>query len=240
VSYRNGGFEAASTDYRKFLLKATGHYDARNNLALAQMHLGNDLTAEMELLVLRRLNDSYLPAAVNLTVVYERLGLEQKARELAEQAAAAENDIPQAVFNAAWFKDLAGAHKEALELITPVAEKPNASPSVKSYKELLEKVTSGPPFSWQTGVAGAMGAYQQTAGMVRAVVVFTLFSLLVIAIAGRKRGRYALRRKPGFWTFVICVSLYLWYWGLSNPVWLLATAFYAFLMLVISRARASR
>jgi hypothetical protein len=221
-------------------LKAWGHYDARNNLALAQLHLGNDLTAEMELLILKQLNDSYVPAAVNLTVVYERLGLEQKARDLAEQAAHAGSDVPQAVFNAAWFKDLAGSHTEALALLTPLAARDNMPPSVKSYRELLEKVTGKAPFSWRTGVAGDMKAYQRTAGMVTAVVVFTLFSLFVIAIAGRKRSRYAPRRKPGFWTFVVCVLLYLWFWGLSNPVWLLGTAFYAFLMLKISRARASR
>jgi Flp pilus assembly protein TadD len=239
AAYKSGDFEKASVDYRKFLLKALSHYDARNNLALAQLRLGIDVAAEMELLTLRQLNDAYLPAAVNLTVVYERLGLGQKARELANQAATAGKDVPQAVFNAAWYKDVDGAHAEALALLKPLTEGENVPASVKSYKALLDKVITGNALAfWSKGLAGTAGAYRHPAGMFLAVVVFLMLSLIIIAIAGRKRTGRSRGKKPGFWTFLILLYVYLEFWGLPNTAWLLATALYVIVTMKISRAKA--
>jgi tetratricopeptide (TPR) repeat protein len=240
AAYKAGDFEKAAVDYRKFLLKALSHYDARNNLALAELHLGIDVAAEIELLTLRRLNDSYLPAAVNLTVVYERLGLGTKARELADQAATAGKDVPQAVFNAAWYKDVAGSPADALVLLKPLADGENVPASVKSYEALLQKVVTGNAMAfWNKGLAGSVGAYRHPAGMFVALAIFLVLSLIIVAIASRKRIGRNRGKKPGFWTFLLLVFVYLRFWGLPDTKWLLAMALYVIVMMTISRAKAS-
>jgi hypothetical protein len=236
TSYRSGSFEAASTDYRKALVAALWHYDARNNLALAQMRLGNDLTAEMELLILRQLNESYLTAAVNLTVVYERLGLGQKARELADRTADAGKELPQAVFNTAWYKDVEGSHTAALALLTPMAGAENAPESLKSYKALLEKTIAKEPGFWSMGLAGRAGAYGSTGVLTLLLGAFVGVSLIVMAIMA---GASSRRNKPGFGTFIVFVFAYLVSWGVPEGGWWLMMAVYVLVFLSMARSVAA-
>jgi tetratricopeptide (TPR) repeat protein len=118
-AYRAGRFEEAVAAYAAFLRTNPRHADARNNLALAEMRLGNDLCAQLNLEVLRRLKGDYLPALINLTVVNERLGLSSQARLAADRALIRREDIPQAKHNAAWYALLDGEASEAALLLAP-------------------------------------------------------------------------------------------------------------------------
>lgn len=118
-AYRAGRFEEAVAAYAAFLRTNPKHADARNNLALAEMRLGNDLCAQLNLEVLRQMKDHYLPALINLAVVQERLGLSSQARLAASRALKRRDDIPQARHNAAWYALLDGDAAEAVLLLAP-------------------------------------------------------------------------------------------------------------------------
>ncbi|MDR2653380.1 MAG: hypothetical protein LBC68_13925, partial [Prevotellaceae bacterium] len=99
----------------------------RNNLALALMHQNKDLCAQVELEIIylenktsyqskgqpinlvARFTDIFIPGAINLTVVYERLGMTDKAKMLAHKLKeyAQYNYFPISLveYNAAWFLD---------------------------------------------------------------------------------------------------------------------------------------
>jgi hypothetical protein len=47
AAYRRGDFRGASAAYRRVLAAAPWHLDARNNLALAELHAGNDAAAKL-------------------------------------------------------------------------------------------------------------------------------------------------------------------------------------------------
>ena len=120
--YRKGDFAEAARQYRGVLLETPLHLDARNNLALAQLHLGYDLSAQFELELLRLIKPDYLPAQINLSVVLERLGRTADARRLALAAAARNKEAAVAAFNAAWYRSLDGEYQAVVQALKPVAE----------------------------------------------------------------------------------------------------------------------
>lgn len=120
--YRNRHLAVASRGYRRLLEYYPAHPDPRNNLALAELHMGQDLTAWMELEVLRRLHPKYAPASINLTVIKERSRASKEAAALAAGLAAAHPKLPQAAFNAAWYSNVAGDQKAAARLLEPFAK----------------------------------------------------------------------------------------------------------------------
>jgi TPR repeat protein len=120
--YRKGDFAKAARQYRGLLQEIPLHPDARNNLALAQLHQGQDLSAQFELELLRLIKPDYLPAKINLSVVLERVGRSAEARRLALAAAARNQDAAVADFNAAWYRSLDGEYRAAVQALKPVAE----------------------------------------------------------------------------------------------------------------------
>jgi hypothetical protein len=110
--YTSGNFTRVVEESRKELTKDPLTPDLRNNMALALMHLNNDLCAQIELEILTRLYDSYPAGFINLTVVYERLGkgdeAEKVAKELYTSLLNREIDIPQVRFNSAWVENKKG------------------------------------------------------------------------------------------------------------------------------------
>ena len=120
--YKGGSFEKAKNSYADLLDRAPAHLDARNNYALAQLHLGHDAVAQLEFETLRLLDPSYVPAMVNLTVLYERAwpGNSAKAGELAEAAVKSGPNVEPAMFNAAWYRQRAGRVSESRALLAPL------------------------------------------------------------------------------------------------------------------------
>ncbi|MBF0317464.1 MAG: hypothetical protein HQL04_04755 [Nitrospirae bacterium] len=106
TQYRQGDFQAASATYMAVLTISPKHHNARNNLALSQMHLNNDLTAQLEFELIRLIDDTYIPACINLVVLYERNGQSQKAQVLLKDIMKKSPDISQALFNQAWYENI--------------------------------------------------------------------------------------------------------------------------------------
>jgi TPR repeat protein len=120
--YRQGDFVEAARQYRRLLLETPLDPDARNNLALAHLHLGHDLSAQFELALLRLIKPDYLPAQINLSVVLERAGRSEEARQLALAAAGQNKNAAVAAFNAAWYQSLSGEYEAAAQALKPLAE----------------------------------------------------------------------------------------------------------------------
>jgi len=177
--------DKAADAYRKVLGITARHLDARNNLGLASMHMGNDLIAQLELEVCRRLYPDYVPAAVNLTVVYERLGQFEKARTLASETRAKEEDLASASYNAAWYLNVEGKYQEAMDRLDLLAGMDSTS-KVK-HQELRQLNTrqfwaTAPRY--RTGlVAGRLGLRESTWAHVVGVVVFLVSMLILVFFA---------------------------------------------------------
>jgi hypothetical protein len=120
--YKSGNYEEAATSYADLLDQAPAHLDARNNYALVQLHLGHDVVAQLELEILRLLDSSYVPAMVNLTVLYERAwpGDSARASALAEAAVKSGPNVEPAMFNAAWYRQRIGRGSESRTLLAPL------------------------------------------------------------------------------------------------------------------------
>lgn len=117
--YKRGRLGDASRGYRRLLEYFPGNPDIRNNLALSQLHVGQDLAAWLELEILKGLRPKYLPADVNLTTVLERSRDFKAAGALAASLAGKHPKVPQAAFNAAWYSNLANDHAAATRMLQP-------------------------------------------------------------------------------------------------------------------------
>jgi len=232
--YTQGKFIEAGASYMKALLQAPLHFDARNNLALAEIQLGNDLIAQLQLEILRRLNRTYLPALVNLTIVYERLGENEKARSLAAEAEKT-GKIPQTVFNQIWYRlrDREPPPKgEDLDLLKTVSGN-------KKYEDLhkfaRENATAASTISallapislqavdgvkWQ-GILGLLGEKKRKWVLAAAFVPFLIVTIILIRKCGKAR------RRPGWRFFFFGTLWFVAYLGIPRHRWgILILAFY--------------
>ncbi|MDR0749673.1 MAG: hypothetical protein LBF62_08890 [Tannerellaceae bacterium] len=115
--YTSGNFNRVVEESRKELANDCLNPDLRNNMALALIHLNQDLCAQVELEILTKLYDSYPAGLINLTVVYERLNRSDDAGKVAmnlhKSLLDREIDIPQVRFNSAWVENKRGDFEAA-------------------------------------------------------------------------------------------------------------------------------
>ncbi len=224
--YTQGKFGDAGASYMKALLQDPLHFDARNNLALAEIQLGNDLIAQLQLEILRRLHKTYLPAMVNLTIVYERLGQTDKARGLAVEAGTIAK-IPQTVYNQVWYRllDREPPLKEGdLDLLKTVssnqkykdlhrqARKSAMEASSKSAPPALLSLKTLDGAKWQ-GIVGLFGKDKKTWLMAVAFVPFLIVTIILIRMCGKAR------RRPGYCFFFFGTLWFVAYLGIPNHRW---------------------
>ena len=242
LAYRDGRLPDAIRFYREAVAACPDHRDAWNNLALAQLHLGQDLPARFNLEVVRRLDTNYLPAMINLAVVDERGGRRAQAEAIAQAALNIGTDVPPAVYNAAWFRDVNGDHAQAAALLAPFASIAGMRPEFYTLRRLSERQANdagAPPAEpgkmlreparkpWQSGLAGLAGARTTKLRRTIAVVVFLVVSLIVLSSIGP-----AIKRDLQKASFLRACILYLVYWGVpANAVgWVLAVVYVLFMM----------
>jgi tetratricopeptide (TPR) repeat protein len=115
TSYEAGKFDTAVTSYTQALVLSPGHLDARNNLGLAEMHLGNNVAALLHFNIILGARSNYLGAEQNTAVALERMGLSSQAQEHARHVASQDSSLPMAHYNLGWFaslnQDYSGAEK---------------------------------------------------------------------------------------------------------------------------------
>ena len=139
--------------YLRLVAQAPAHLDARSNLALAALHTGEWTLALLELEVLRRAAPRYVPAMVNLTVLYEVLGRVEDARALAEATVALAPSVRAAAFNASWYAHLSGDVAGAMGRLKPVLDAAAA----------VSAASAAEPGSSDLGAAGCRGLYDVSA-----------------------------------------------------------------------------
>ena len=214
LEYRKKHLEAASSAYVALLAEAPGQWDIRNNLALTQIHLGNDLAAQVELEVLRKVEPKYLPALINLTVVYMRLGRDADAQATALEAARLQPDFSSAIYNLAWFKnlngDLKGARKDLEPLSAQDSQRYNGLYDLTVRQiGLFRRFVDGLVEFVNGGLVGSAGC-QPNGG---AVFLFILPSLAIIGVCAR---RHHYKAMPGVFAFVKAgIIFYLVFWGVG-------------------------
>lgn len=121
--YKAKNFNAASRDYISALRRFPRYDDARNNLALSQLHLGYDVWAQLEWMILSERNERYVPALINLSVLYERMGMTDQSRKTAHRAMGLQNQAaPAALFNVAWHHNRDGELTAAHEILARISE----------------------------------------------------------------------------------------------------------------------
>lgn len=118
VNQANVAFEAekyveAAAKYIQVLKKAPGHLDARNNLGLCDLHLGNNISAIMHFNLILAASPSYYGAEQNLSVALERINLSAKAYEHAQNIVKQDATLPMAQYNLGWFENQNKNYKEA-------------------------------------------------------------------------------------------------------------------------------
>jgi tetratricopeptide (TPR) repeat protein len=227
AAYSQRKFGTASQQYSQLLVRCPLHLDARNNLALAQLHKGNDLIAQLHWEILCRLSGSYVPARINLTVLYERLGQRDKARAMADEALRLNAEVPASVFNAAWLQDLSGDPPAAEKQLRSFAHM-NACTTLVSFRTLIlkEMGVERPPDEegfWRRGVAGVCGGRTTKVGFVAAFLVFAMTVVLVgWGLCQACKGADT-PKVTAFWSFCIVGGLwYLLFWGAPYGGWWLA------------------
>jgi tetratricopeptide (TPR) repeat protein len=123
TQYESGKFEMAAQKYIEVLSLVPGHLDARNNLGLCDLHLGNNVSALMHFNLILAASPKYLGAEQNLSVALERIGLSSKALAHARNIVAQDASLPMAQYNLGWFAlqnksytEATAAFSKALEL----------------------------------------------------------------------------------------------------------------------------
>jgi tetratricopeptide (TPR) repeat protein len=115
--YERGRFTRASSQYRKALQLNPMYFDARNNLALAQIHLNQNIPAIFNLIVLNNLQSNYAGAGINLSVALTRMGLLAEASKIAAGLSSRYSKIPMIQYNQAWFETTKGNNSNAKSLL---------------------------------------------------------------------------------------------------------------------------
>ena len=110
VLYHNREFEKVINLSRKVLniphQSNQEMYSIRNNMALAMMHKKMDLCALLELEIIKKLEpeEMYIPAIINLSVIYERFGKSEESKQLIQLLLDKKVNVPMLNFNAEWWR----------------------------------------------------------------------------------------------------------------------------------------
>jgi tetratricopeptide (TPR) repeat protein len=241
--YKDSNFTSASDRYIKILKNSPDILDARNNLALAQIHLKNDLFAQLEFETIKKYDTSYTPALINLIVIYERLGKSVLADSLSQLLYSKRQDIPAITFNAAWYRNKRGDYKGADSLMSKLLE----FDIIKKHKELyalnvamagdlsmndysildvvdsdLSNIIFTKSSFWSVGIVKKFGWWTSPLMRLIFIGIFILLIIIIIKLSKaidrlirpNKRGRAA------YWTFFFLGStLCILMWGLPTGGW---------------------
>ena len=231
--YLRGEFFQAAESYLALLREDPRQRDARNNLALALDHMQFHYPALVELEILRRLDSDYLPAMVNLTVVYEQLGRTDDARTLAYETARKRSQVVPAMFNAGWYLNLEQQYDAAEEQLHPVADMALRQEHVRMHDLNLRQAGKIDDIVMNLSAIqilnnGAVAAWRGNISIMERIVFVALFLFGGIILTWLCAAPF---RRKGPWPavaifLVLGVGIYLFCWGLPQGLaWLLLAGF---------------
>jgi thioredoxin-like negative regulator of GroEL len=143
-AYKDKNFTQHVKESLEVLQSSPTNLDIRSNLGLTLIHLNKDLCAQYMLETAQRMSSKHLPSAINLGVVYERLGKLDEAQQIAEallvQADEKELSIPEIRFNAAWYLNFYGDYAGAAAIFSrPAASNDRNREKYRSFIEVNKK-----------------------------------------------------------------------------------------------------
>lgn len=244
--YKVKRFWDASQKYLEILVGEPHHFDARNNLALAQLHLGNDIRALLELEILQRLNPEYAQAKVNLTVVHERFNRSIEARVYARRAYDAALSLPAAIFNLAWYESMHDNCLRSSELLSPLLATSSDPKYVDLYRICLPSAAlpsaTLPQPDNAPGMKQRRNEIDDRKGFRSPLTtVFFIGTFAGLTIAAMRISR-AIGRKtdsPGL-AFITCMLLstviFAYFWASPSAGWWLFAGFFGFLCSMLSHS----
>lgn len=245
-AYKTGITMQATSLYLDILKSSPTHLGSRNNLALIKMKEGNDLMAQFELEVVRLLKPDYFPALINLCVLYERLGRRASAAKLAQEVMNLHKDVPQAVYNYAWYLNLEEKYSESdallKSLLAEVGDtkyKELADLNLKKLgkpplKELGKKEDNGNNDLFVRGLIKKTGWNVTGLKLVVSWIVFLLLALVLTFVINN----YLFKPFVGFVTYLLAgAAFYLFAWGVPAEAWaqlvvIVGVFLYAFIALL--------
>jgi tetratricopeptide (TPR) repeat protein len=214
--------EKASEIYKKALLESANHMDSRNNLGLAQMHLNHDLVAQLELEICRVNFQEYIPALINLTVVYERLGQFDAARKNADLAYAKEKELASVVFNDAWYQSITGDWNASDKELSSLPDKSAVKDKRDSLGDLNAELYIDAGGLFRKGLGRVLGSKRSTTTMGISILLFAAGAGALIWLVTRIGGRYGYgaRQTAAFWLHLpLAAGWYVLMWGCPLLMW---------------------
>ena len=228
-------------------------YSIRNNMALALMHQHKDLCALVELEFINQSEknkyserEMYIPAMINLTVLYERLGRSADAdtlsKKLLDYTKKEEITVPMVNFNAAWYLDLNNYQNEKANSILDISNVLNKTEAGK-YQTLYKSARAtyqSHPVS-EIGVAGKLGFFGGGSKKTIGIVIFLIVNIALVVAYSFRVGdlwRDSQKKKKFIWLWVFLVLIgffHLLFWGLNltvGGVFLMIVSFIVFLLLL--------
>ena len=187
----------------------------RNNFALSLMHQNMDLCALLELEIIRALEkpdyQGYIPALINLSVVYERLGRSEESKALALFLEEKQVNIPMVDFNAEWWRIgdnfiLAGNVLKKSEI--------GKYQLLANYKD--SNFYSRPVF--EIGVLKKYGKIQNTSWAVFIFILISIILLIFFRIILKKYSTYRKGCLSCILFFILISAFYLLMMGSTTPI----------------------
>jgi tetratricopeptide (TPR) repeat protein len=218
LHFEAGRFSKAVECYRAALQEDQPFWDAWSNLALAEMHGGNDLVALVVLTALNRANPKYAGAGINLSVCLERLGLREEAYATAGAVVREQAQTPMAAYNLAWFENARGQYDAAGKRLTSVFETlPSYAPAL--WLRSVNKMEAGVKID--AGELKALPAADQAEGLPRVAR-----RPVAVAMAGARDRDAIVAQIPLGTPLVVSAKIgdwYAFYWpiaGTKHRLWI--------------------
>jgi len=238
---------------RQLLRKSSGYYDernyaVRNNMALALMHQNKDLCAQIELEIIKNTGNKeqhkYIPALINLTVLYERLGKSGEAENLSDdllQYTKKENiTVPLVNFNAAWYMDFKNQQNKTNDGKIFEISRAFEQSDVEKYKTFIKHIhavnkPSSDNSDKETGLAGQPG--QKNTGALGTYIPYLLSCFIWWFVSWKLLG--LMRNSRKFLIWFMALILYVGYnvfdilmWGKFNIIAPLFSLIFLILLII--------
>jgi tetratricopeptide (TPR) repeat protein len=248
--YSDGDFETFIDLGRKLLVRDPYNSDIRSNLALALMHSNKDLCAWIELETVRKFDSLHIPALINLTVVYERLGMREDAENLANHILdlhyTSFYNFPQTIYNVAWFYFSREQYLKVDSILSRIEYgQDKIYPNILNLKKLnhlqIREYLKGQSIL-DVGIIGKLGYYAHCSSAGWYIFFFIIASIIVLIgipllFYWRYKKHGFIYKHPKFMSFSVAMlnpAFYTLAWGVqTGRYWLLPSLFYILLLIIL-------
>jgi hypothetical protein len=221
--YETIDYESFIEEGRKLLNLYPRNSDIRNNLALALIHTNKDLTAWIELETIRRLDSLHIPALLNLTVVYERLGMQKEAEKLANYLYEIQkrNKLknPLILYNTGYYKYIGKNYPQVDSLLSEIGNvEIQKNAKIQKLKELNTWKMMKTAQFFEIGIMSKFGFNVEDDFFNWYFIIASIITLVVLIIfmVIKMSGKNSKIFLPLLFCCFILALVYIFAWGLPT------------------------